>query len=112
MIFLTEVHKRLELYLTIPVTTASSERNFSVFKRIKTYLRNSMTQQHLNHCMVFHSHQERTGALDLNSIAKEFAQENGVACFFNNFFGPYQNLLTCYNELVLSHFRSITLLSV
>ena len=26
--FLTEVHKLLKLYLTIPVTTASSERNF------------------------------------------------------------------------------------
>ena len=35
-----------------------------------------MTQQRLNHCMVFHIDQERTGALILNSIAKEFAQEN------------------------------------
>ena len=34
-IFLTEVHKLLKLYLTIPVTTASSERNFSALKRIK-----------------------------------------------------------------------------
>ena len=29
-----------------------------------------MTQQRLNQSMVFHIHQERTGALDLNSIAK------------------------------------------
>ena len=36
--FLTEVHKLIQLYLTIPVRTASSEYNFSAFKRIKTYL--------------------------------------------------------------------------
>ena len=37
-----------------------------------------MTQQslNLNHCMVLHIHQDRTNALDLNSIAKEFAQVN------------------------------------
>lgn len=48
---LSEVHKLLKIYLTIPVTTASSERNFSALKCIKTYLRNSMTQSRLNHCM-------------------------------------------------------------
>ena len=34
--FLTEVHKLLKLYLTNPVTTASSEYNFSTLKQIKT----------------------------------------------------------------------------
>ena len=29
---ITEVHKLLKLYLTIPVTTASAERNFSALK--------------------------------------------------------------------------------
>ena len=66
--FLIEVHK---LNLTILVTTAFSERNFSALKHIKTYLKNSMTQQCLNQCMVFHIHQDRMGALDLNSIAKK-----------------------------------------
>ena len=42
--FITEVHKLLKLYLTIPVTTASAQRNFSALKHVKTYLRNSMTQ--------------------------------------------------------------------
>ena len=35
-----------------------------------------MTQQRLNHCRVLHIHQEKTDTLDLNSIAKEFAQAN------------------------------------
>ena len=58
------------------IRTASSECNFSTLKRIKIHLRNSMTQQHLNHCMVLHIHQERTYAFDLNIIAKEFVQAN------------------------------------
>ena len=51
---LSEVHKLLRIYYTIPVTTASAERSFSALKRIKTYLRNSMTQQRPNHCMLLH----------------------------------------------------------
>ena len=50
---LSEVHKFLKIYLTIPVTTTSSERNFSALEPIKTYLRNSMTQSRLNHCMLY-----------------------------------------------------------
>ena len=42
---LSEVHKLVLQYLTVPVTTATAERSFSGLKRIKTYLRNSMTQQ-------------------------------------------------------------------
>ena len=56
---LTEVHKLLKIYLTIPVTTSSAERSFSALKRIKDYLRNSMTQERLNHCMLLHMHREK-----------------------------------------------------
>ena len=41
---MSEVHKLVLLYLTVPVTTASAECTFSGLKRIKTYLRNLMTQ--------------------------------------------------------------------
>ena len=40
---MSEVHKLVLLYLTVPVTTASAECTFSGLKRIKTYLRNLMT---------------------------------------------------------------------
>ena len=68
--FITEVYKVLKLYLTIPVTTASAERNFSALKRVKTYLRNSMTQSWLNHCMLLHIHKELTENLSLPDIAE------------------------------------------
>ena len=71
---LSEVHKLLKIYLTIPVTTASSERNFSALKRIKTYLRNSMTQSRLNHCMLLHIHHDKTDKIDTREIASDFIQ--------------------------------------
>ncbi len=83
---LSEVHKLLKLYYTIPVTTSSAERNFSALKRIKTYLRSSMTQSRLNHCVLLHVHQDKTDELDLHTIAKEFVQINERRI---NFFGKY-----------------------
>ena len=83
---LTEVHKLLRIYHTIPVTTASAERSFSALERIKTYLRNSMTQQRLNHCMLLHVHHEQTEQLDLTDVAKEFISRNDRRkLFFGNF---------------------------
>ena len=60
-----EVHKLLKIYLTIPVPTASSECTFSALKRIMTYLCNSMTQEHFNHCLILH-------VQNLVESAKEF----------------------------------------
>ncbi len=71
---------------TIPVTTSSAERNFSTLKRIKTYLRSSMTQSRLNHCVLLHVHQDKTDELDLHTIAKELVQINERRI---NFFGKY-----------------------
>jgi hypothetical protein len=45
---LSELHKLVEIVLITPVSTARSEHCFSILKRVKTYLRNSMGQEHLN----------------------------------------------------------------
>ena len=41
---LSEVHKLLTMYLTIPFTTATAERSFSTLQRVKNYLRTTMTE--------------------------------------------------------------------
>lgn len=43
-----EVYKLFSLILTIPSTSCSVERSFSCLKRLKTYLRNSTSQERLN----------------------------------------------------------------
>jgi hypothetical protein len=45
---LSEAYKLFCLIATIPATSSSVERSFSCLKRVKTYLRNSMTQQRVN----------------------------------------------------------------
>lgn len=45
---LKEAYKLFCIVLTIPSTSVSVERNFSCLKRIKSYLRNSMTEERLS----------------------------------------------------------------
>ena len=82
----SEIDKLLRLYLTIPVTTATAERSFSSLRRIKTYLRSTMTEQRLNNILLLHTHKEMTDALDLTEIARSFVSSNERRTeFFGNF---------------------------
>ena len=49
---MSQVSKLVRLLLVMPATNAESERSFSTVRRIKTYLRSTMTQQRLNHLML------------------------------------------------------------
>ncbi|CAH2005532.1 unnamed protein product [Acanthoscelides obtectus] len=44
---LKETKKLLEIIVTTPMSTSEAERDFSTLKRIKTFLRNTMTQDRL-----------------------------------------------------------------
>ena len=69
---LTEVHKLLKRYVTVAVTTASVECSFSALKQIKNYLRNTITLERLNHCMLLYMHREKTDDLDLVENTNEY----------------------------------------
>ena len=56
----------------MPATNATSEHSFSALRRIKTYLRTTMTQMRLNSLMVLHIHSHKTDSLNLYSIADQF----------------------------------------
>ena len=73
---LSEVLKLLKIYYTIPVTTSSAERTFSALRRLKTYLRSTMTQPRLNNMMLLYIHKEKTDQIDDVPIAKSFIMEN------------------------------------
>ena len=76
MSMLSEVHNLLRLYLTVPITSATSERTFSALRRILTYLRSSMSEQRLNNCMLLHIHKDLTDACDIEQIARDFISVN------------------------------------
>ena len=73
---LSEIYKVLKIYFTIPVTIATAERSFSSLRRLKTYLRSTMTQSRLNNLFILYVHAEKTDELDLKFIAKEFVSVN------------------------------------
>lgn len=83
----SEVHSLLRLYYTLPVTSATAERTFSVLRRMKTYLRSSMTQERLNNAMILHIYKELTDMLDLNEIAEMFVTVNERR---QNYFGSFK----------------------
>ena len=78
---LSEVDKLLKLYYTFPVTTASSERSFSSLRRIKTFLRTTMTEYQLN---VFLLYVHKSVILDLTCIIPE--EKNILESFDNSFY--------------------------
>ena len=83
---MSQVCKAFRLLLVMPATNAASERSFSTLRRVKSYLRSTMTQQRLNHLMVLHIHKERTDKIDIVSVANEFvAQREHRSSIFGKF---------------------------
>ena len=82
--FYSEIVVIVKLMLVMPASNAVSERSFSSLKRVKTYLRNRMTEQRLNHLMLLHAHQDLTDALDINAVLDDFiATKDGRKLYFN-----------------------------
>ena len=83
---LSEVHKLIRLFLTLPVTSAISERTFSALRRLLTYLRATMTEERLNNCLMLHVHKDVTDSLSITVIAEEFVSTNEDR---KKHFGPF-----------------------
>ena len=82
----SEIIKLLQLLYTVPTSTASAERSFSSLRRLKTYLRSTMTPQRLNHMLLLHVHKSLTDNIDLRTVAKDFVTRNERR---KNFFGTF-----------------------
>lgn len=69
---LPELTKVVRLILTVPVTTCTAERAFSGLRRLKTYLRSTMTQTRLNTIAVLNCHRSYLEAIDIDTVLDEF----------------------------------------
>ena len=73
---LPEIKKLIKLLLVVPSSTASAERSFSMLRRLKTYLRSTMTQVRLNSLVIMHSYSDDLASIPVSSILKEFVSRN------------------------------------
>ena len=82
------VSRVFQLLLVLPATNATSERSFSSLRRIKSYLRTTMSQSRLNHLMILHYHQDLCDELDMDSIGNEYISKNDTR---RNTFALFKN---------------------
>ena len=71
-----QVEQLVRLLLTIPCSSAEAERSISSLRCLKTYLRNSMSQQRLNRLAVLRVHRDRLHSIDIDVIAREFVAKS------------------------------------
>lgn len=78
LIMLPELVNFLRLFLTIPVTSCTAERSFSSLRRLKTYLRSTMSQERLNHIAVLTCHRNKADSIDLKGMLNTFTARNDI----------------------------------
>uniref|UniRef100_A0A1X7TB94 DUF4371 domain-containing protein n=1 Tax=Amphimedon queenslandica TaxID=400682 RepID=A0A1X7TB94_AMPQE len=66
----------LQIALTISVSTAKCERTFSTLKRIKSYLRTTMSEERLNNMAILSIEHDLGKAIDKKEIICQFSQAN------------------------------------
>ena len=69
-----QVENLLRLLLVSPASSCEAERSFSALRRIKTWLRSTMTQTRLNNVMVCHVQREILLKLSPEVIADQFVR--------------------------------------
>ena len=82
-----ELQKVLRILAVIPATSCSAERSFSSLRRLKTYLRNTMTQERLSDLALLHidietSYVNQVISEDMDKLIEAFGQRHGQNKFF------------------------------
>lgn len=64
------IHTMIKVLLTMPVSTATVERSFSSLRRLKTYMRSTMTNERLTGLALLHAHKDRK--VDIETVIRTF----------------------------------------
>jgi hypothetical protein len=73
-----EVFVLIKLLLICPGSSCESERSFSALRRLKTWLRHSMTQHKLNYVSICHVHQEKLNDVNGLQLISEFVSYSDI----------------------------------
>jgi hypothetical protein len=68
----SEVDKLVRILIVCPASSAEAERSFSALRRLKTWLRSTMTQTRLNSVAVCHVHHDLLDACNLDELINLF----------------------------------------
>ena len=68
------IHRLLVIASTLPITSAEAERSFSLMRRIKTYARSVLTEEHLSDQAVIAMHYSER--IPIDEIYHAFVQSN------------------------------------
>ena len=81
---LPNLYAVLKVLLTMPVSTASAERSFSGLRRLKTYLKSTMSEQRLTGLALMHIH--RSQNIDTDQVLNAFdaSGHRRIALVFDN----------------------------
>ena len=79
------LHMLCVIHVCLPVSTCEAERSFSMLRRIHTYLRNTQTQERLNHIGVLCAHRDIARTMELKASMNEFVNSTAQR---RNTFGP------------------------
>ncbi|XP_060853297.1 52 kDa repressor of the inhibitor of the protein kinase-like [Rhopalosiphum padi] len=69
--FFPNIKILLQIFATLPVSTATAERSFSTLRRLKNYLRSTMSEVRLNGSAMLNIHKE----IDIKQVVDTFAQK-------------------------------------
>lgn len=73
-----QVETLIRLLLVCPASSAEAERSFSGLRRLKTWLRSTMTECRLNSVCVCHTHQYLLDSIDVQAVLADFSSRSDV----------------------------------
>jgi len=82
----TEVEILIKLLMTCPASSCEAERSFSALRRLKTYLRSTMTQKRLSNLAICYVHKHILDTIDIIDLATDFVDFND---YRKTVFGKY-----------------------
>ena len=65
-----------KLLLVNPATSATSERSFSLARRVNTWLRSTTSAERFTSLAILHNHKTITDSLNLRAVANEFVEKS------------------------------------
>ena len=75
----TSMRSAIRMIMALPSTTIEAKRSFSCMKRVKTWLRSTMTSDRLSDLCVLHCHSERIN--DMGSDEWTFNRSGAILPF-------------------------------